>query len=174
MEHDNFPQWLTQDGALTPDASNLVAFMEYQFEGIKQGDVVALNKISGPIKYYMTNYVYMLAENKKAKLPVARVKFFQDAGQSIARNAWGIYQFSLKEHEKAQQIEENTDATNEIAEGLQALKEELAKMAKANAKLTKKVKALETVAAKDVADAEDDEEPEADATDDEQPEAEEK
>jgi hypothetical protein len=170
------PQWLNQDGTLTGDGETLIGFMEHQFEGLDpREDMAEINKLSGVFTHYMTNYYYMEAQGQKAKLPAARAKYLKDCGNSYARNAWSIYQWTLKEAADKQKLDETAEQGNEIAEALQALKEELATVKKANAKLTKKVKALETTAAEDVADAEEDEdeEPEAEVTDDEQPEADE-
>ncbi len=172
-----YPQWLDSDGDITADGRKLIEHYESQFsEADKGNDITALNQLTGDVKFYYQHYK-MEGKGLPELIEAARVKFLREFGKSVAHRGWDNLLYIQEQAKQAEKVEQNSEATNDLTEQLEQLREELlgeiTKVKRENTRLKNKVNALEAdesdddKATGDDADAEDeDDEDESEADED--------
>lgn len=131
------PSFLNSDNTPTKDGENLIEWIEAQFRDIDAAnDIVALNRMSGPIADYYVN-VYKL----RALTPA---RWLGEHANSFAPSAYGIMKFVEEQAATERRNAETADKADAVANELEALKAALAE-AKAEIDALKEAKVTVTV-----------------------------
>lgn len=129
------PTFVNLDGSMTGDGEKLISWIESQFlEADQANDIAAINGLSGDIKHYYVNVYKLNRMTGGSGSGLTPQKWLSDYRNSIAMNAWRNFQFVQEQVVKQSQLEQTTARTEELATGLNQLKEALAEqMAKMQA-----------------------------------------
>lgn len=113
------PSFLNSDGSKTKDGEYLTEWIEAQFKDIdRDSDLLALNRLSGPIADYYVN-VYKLAA-------MTSERWLHEHANSFARSAYSIMKFIEDQAATEQRNAETATKADAVASELESLKAQLA------------------------------------------------
>lgn len=120
------PTFINLDGSATEDGRKLIEWIESHFvEADRTNDVALINALSGDIKHYYVNVYKMNKMTGGDSGGLTPEKWLSDYRHSIAMNAWRNYQYTEQQAQRQSQLEATTQKTEELASGLNELKEAL-------------------------------------------------
>lgn len=120
------PAFVNIDGSTTEDGRKLINWIEAHFvEADRANDVGLINSLSGDLKHYYVNVYKMNKMTGGESGGLSASQWLSDYRNSIAMGAWRNYQYTLDQAVKESQLEATTAKTEELATGLNELKEAL-------------------------------------------------
>lgn len=134
------PTFVNLDGSTTEDGRRLIDWIESQFvEADRSNDIALINSLSGDIKHYYVNVYKMNKMTGGDSGGMTPAKWLSDYRNSIAMNAWRNFEYTQQQVVRQSQLEATTAKTEELASGLNELKEalleQMGKLQEENAKL---------------------------------------
>lgn len=113
------PAFLNSDGTPTKDGAQLVEWIEAQFRDIDaKNDIVALNRMSGPIADYYVNVYKLRAMTSQ--------RWLGEHANSFAPSAYGIMKFIEEQAATEQRNAETATKADQVAGELEVLQGKLA------------------------------------------------